>query len=352
MKKVFHSTIDYSFLQDFLNQKPVGRIEEDDPNIDVWRDLLSFLRNKTEIDIDIPDAIVNIEENEPVGWFLKDLQDKYFQGEESLRFNTLQLQTALPKEFVEKGKKTKFIFYNNTCDTFLASGNSTGYYLFSGKELLKKWQEVINRPKLSSKKLNGVRKGSFSGWLDFQCYTHPFNAIIIVDNYLFSFPKNLEDNVFKLLKVLLPKSDLCTTIDIMIIASELYKYEDSGETVSINSLNNQIKKFLTTELNLRNFRLSLIKTSKKIKQYHDRTIFTNYFVIKSGYSFTVCGHSGFIRNKLETILEFSCDSLVNNNGVQTNVEYYNGFLEQISQIIRQSQDHTVCTENRLLADLN
>jgi hypothetical protein len=283
---------------------------------------------------------------------LKDLVDKYFQLEGSVRLNTLQLQTVAPKDFVDNGLKSKFIFYNNISNTFLANGNRTGYYFFSGVELLKKWQEVINRPKLGSIKLKGVRTGAFSGWHDFQCYAHPFNAIIIVDNYLFSHPKNLENNVFKILKVLLPKSDLCTTIDIMIIASKLFEYQDSGKTVSIHSLNTQIKKFLTTELNLKTFRLSVVKASNQINEYHDRVIFTNYFVIKSGYPFSVCDTTGLVRKNIDTPFDYTPDSLVNNNGSQTNAEYYNGFLAYIkNDILRWSTEHTECIENRLLEDL-
>ena len=104
------SYIDDGFLDDFFKQKPTD-IESEGDELDIWRDWLSFVRNKTDIDlttsINTKDLAYNINSS-----ITKELIDDYFQGKPHITINTKKLETTSAKDLVLNSQKPTFIFRN------------------------------------------------------------------------------------------------------------------------------------------------------------------------------------------------------------------------------------------------
>ncbi len=170
------------------------------------------------------------------------------------------------------------------------------------------------------------KKGKIENWDFIKTQKHPFNAMVIADNYILSKKHLISDNLFILLDNLLPKALNKRKFDLTIIVEKDEKATfGSGLDIIYNEILDFCKSIRDYEINL-----SIIKTSKI--NLHDRNIITNYLWINSGYGFNLFKNERVIK---ETHL--SAFPITYNN-IPKNIDlgHYNNSAFQIHKsLIRQ-----------------
>jgi len=126
------------------------------------------------------------------------------------------------------------------------------------------------------------QESTLSNWQEFAKFKHPFNSLIIIDNYLLKEDNDIS-NLILLLKSLLPNqiSDNKTDFHLTLIT-----YEDIPKTLQINESNRrELEEKINNQLLLPyRIKASIIKHNV-IDKNHDRNILTNYLWFHSGHSF-------------------------------------------------------------------
>jgi hypothetical protein len=177
-----------------------------------------------------------------------------------------------------------------------------GYPVFSVNNIEKEWEVFYSENENIYLKVTNddTVDGRFDNWEKLDYFTHPFNAIIILDNYLLTDKDNqkIEDNLFPLLKNLIKNSPKNEKTEIMLICQEVLS-KDKGSTVetAYNFIRSYISNLISPDL----FSLSLIKHDKKFyvrdfEGLHHRAIYTNCFCIKPDNSFNFFKPNGKVGN--------------------------------------------------------
>jgi hypothetical protein len=150
---------------------------------------------------------------------------------------------------------------------------------------------------------------SFKNWKELQNFKHPFNAMIIVDNYILDEQKSL-DNLKLLLENYLPTELKNTDFHLMIITSHqktiIKKVGGKTETMEIDKYKLQDK----YDKELKNLVQRLDKPYQIITSLigvssdknHDRNIFTNYFWLHSGHGFDYFSAKGEVTNQTNLMI--------------------------------------------------
>lgn len=118
-----------------------------------------------------------------------------------------------------------------------------------------------------------------SSWDMLKNFRHPCNSMIIAENYILSKTEEIKDNLIEIFDVLLPQEKLTIPfqITILVLESELGGRKiDSRFDILMKELQ-KIRPDFT-------FEIQIILVSKN--DNHDRNIFTNYFWLHSGHSFS------------------------------------------------------------------
>lgn len=128
-----------------------------------------------------------------------------------------------------------------------------------------------------------VKENTFPGWSFLKPLNEPLNAAIIADNYLLDKPASYTNNIFEIIKSILPDNldiDFHLTL---IVKRDLANGQVKFESIKtfINSLNKHYK-----------VNLSIYLTSTH--EPHDRDIITNYYWIHSGHGFDYFNERGNI----------------------------------------------------------
>lgn len=331
--RYFMSYIDDGFLDDFFKQKPTDMESESD-ELDIWRDWLSFVRNKTDIDlttsINTKDLAYNINSS-----ITRELIDDYFQGKPHITINTKKLETTSAKALVLNSQKPTFIFRNDLENIEITEAK-TGFCYITGTCFFEKWRHYFKTKTYSISK-NTTQNQLFK-WSDlFVPYRYPSNAFVIVDNYIFSNKPNIKNNLLKILKeLLMPTKQVSTEIDLIIIAESFYKEVNSnGSEISIDKLYKDVIKYLREDLKLYNFNLCIVKA-----KYHDRLILSNYFVINSGNSFNYFNYDDVTilpQNTRLSLTPFTYD-----------YSFIDTYKDELSKIIENCEEFKGNKQNRLL----
>ena len=135
----------------------------------------------------------------------------------------------------------------------------------------------------------------FDSWAFMEQFRHPFNALLVTDNYLFSkktlseIEKQLDENLLVLLENLLPRN-LKIDFHLTIIGSPIPNLKKDKETkmpdiqLFLKNNSEKIRTYISNKLT-KKFDYP-IKLTILIAPFHDRNILTNYAWINSGNSFT------------------------------------------------------------------
>ena len=170
-----------------------------------------------------------------------------------------------------------------------------GILKIKAKFLLEQWRLYGKMETISIEKNN---KSGLKKWEEIERLKHPLNSLIICDNYILSEERLLANNLFPILKALLPTKDINEKVNVMIIYSQESKAIIQNQVLSTKILADIIHKYIQQQLFLKNIEVCVIKANSLF--YHDRRIFTNYFAFESGNTFNYFDSSGAgrIRTKL------------------------------------------------------
>ncbi len=163
-----------------------------------------------------------------------------------------------------------------------------GYLCFSSEKI-----EDVSR--LFNFYSHPVFKGGNSTWSFLQQLTLPCNCAVLVDNHFLKDKDKLNENLYEILKTILPQKLNKNSFHLTIISEDLpdikFRYEKLTEYLH--------------EMFTYSIELYLIK-----EKVHDRTILTNYQIIKSGYGFNLFKDSKVV---LETSVSVATSTFLTRN---------------------------------------
>jgi hypothetical protein len=244
---------------------------------------------------------------------------------------------------VSSEKRTKFIFTHNQVD------DNTEYEItipiITKSNFASRWSNLKDITSLTISKF-APPENAFTDWNDLKSFVFPCNAIVICDNYIFSDLKLIEKNLIKILSIFSPKKNTSIIYDITIVTYDLSKIEASNNQEALKYIYEKLKYLLSQHLNGINFNLTIKKTG--YPNQHDRFIFTNTHVFKSGNSFNYLTPNGKIRYRNTTDLEIQpLSALVKtNNNKKTFMNYYRHHLKEIQQYVINNGQDDLCKGTR------
>ena len=331
--RYFMSYLDAEFLEDFFKQKPTN-VESDGEELEIWRHWLRFIRDKSDIDLTVTVDSTDLSYNINTA-FTRELIDGYLQGKEHISINSKKLDSVTARDLVVNSEKPTFIFRNKLQNAEITE-EKTGFCCIDGTSFFEKWQHYFKAKSYAISK--STVPNQLEKWSDlFLDYRYPSNAFVIVDNYIFNYKPNINNNLLKIIKEILQSSkNVKTEIDLIIVSEHFYK-ENGENEVSIDKLHNEIIRYLRN-FSILNVNLCLVKA-----KYHDRLILSNYFVMDSGNSFNYFGSDGSTVLNQNTHLSLT--------PLTSDYSKINAYKNELSDIIEQSQEYKGTKKNRLLKSL-
>jgi len=117
---------------------------------------------------------------------------------------------------------------------------------------------------------------NLNSWNFIRSIKHPFNSLIIADNYILKDQTSFNENIIGLLNTILPEKLEKTDFHITIIVEKDTILKDNFQNIYNIVLENIKRPY--------KINLSIVKVSKE--KLHDRNILTSYLWINSGYGFS------------------------------------------------------------------
>lgn len=192
-------------------------------------------------------------------------------------------------DFYEIGSASKYFFTENT-DYQIVEDNFGCIYISSSN--IEKAEFLFLFDEFSFK----IKDKKYADWSFIEQFKHPFNAMVITDNYLLKDSNLIAENVFGLLKRFLPQK-LKTEFHLTIIGKDL-------PNNAMQQRYDMINRFLESTFSYK-INLSIIRND-----YHDRCIITNYALLQSGNSLTYFERQNIKHN---TTLSFKPITLFKSN---------------------------------------
>ncbi len=344
MERIFNSYVDSDFLKAFVVKKKEFDIEESGMELEIWRSLFKFYKEKTKLRLKLNNTTLkymNKWDSSLIKLFLR----KYLQGSDDIKVaNNNEIDQISFSNF----KNYNFVFISNPQTAQIISANFGIEHILS-ENILNDWKKyyktntvVVPKQKIPNSKF---------GWNKLSLPKHYSNSLIVCDNYLLHNKIKMENNLFFILDLFLPDSDLQIKFDLTIISSSFYNcYNESNKkyvkpTLSdIEVIYNEILNYIDIHFSLLNINLTLV--SKKLSDYHDRHLYTNGFVFKSGNSFNYFDENDYPILPSETSLDIQ--PFVADNNEKTIAATYSPFLKSIKDILNNSKIFKGSKENRLL----
>lgn len=188
---------------------------------------------------------------------------------------------GMPKQFeyMDIDEENYFVNFNNPQALFLLNKsekdclkleNKYGMLFISNSNIKSKLNFIFDIDIVPI-----TKHGSITDWTFLKKYKHPFNSMIIADNYLLK--ENITDNLFKLLKCILP-----TVLNVSEFHLTILTTTKETSSFNIEKRYSNILDYLNTNFDYK-INLTIIQTN----DIHDRNIITNYFWINSGYGFSL-----------------------------------------------------------------
>jgi hypothetical protein len=342
MEKYFSSYVDSDFLKGFLSQKNKFNVEDSSDSLEVWRSLLKFYREKAKLIINLNEVKVN---------------DLVYGFESALMRELLIVRAsqsspdvlvyANNSDFklsdIQPIYQYDFLFGDNA-KSYQIESYSNGVPYLSSEDFKSVWAMYSKTGMGTIPARDSMHNGK-TGWGNLGLPKHNFNSLIICDNYLFDNEVNITNNFIPILDCLFPDNILEIEFDLTIFSSSFYNLKDKNQVTKsdISQIYQEILKALQIYLNLTNVNLSIIY--KKLNAYHDRHIFTNGFIFKSGNSFKYFGENNKPILPSETTLDIH--PMAADNGNNTYAELYQPFMNRLKRIVDESKIHAGSKRNRL-----
>jgi hypothetical protein len=142
----------------------------------------------------------------------------------------------------------------------------------------------------------------FNSWEKIADFKHPFNSLLIIDNYLLDDNIEIENNLFPLLDNFLPIKLESSEFHLTIVTTIKNNKSDANKSKKElekwrSSILNKIKEIRDYKFDIS---ISIILTGPE--HNHDRNILTNYFWIHSGHSFTYFGNNGQVKKNTNLMI--------------------------------------------------
>lgn len=285
MERLFCCDVNDRFLIDIVKNKPDANLEDESDDIEVWRSIFKYFNKKSNINLKIAPESINDQflesmANNPEYSLLKKMIDKSFNSE------SVKLDLS-NKNIGQELLNSPSFYFNEDPECF--EYNKLGVENFTITGIAKEWVKYYKSNTIRIHEQNVI--GSRNGWEFLNRFKHSCNSLLICDNYLLSTRAKMVDNLIPILKILLPENQLKVIIELMIVSSYFYncyseidhKYERPNK-YHLQEIEKEIVKILKNKIGENHLKLSIVY--KNLNQYHDRHIFTNSFVLKSGNSFT------------------------------------------------------------------
>ncbi|GAA4398245.1 hypothetical protein GCM10023187_08710 [Nibrella viscosa] len=124
------------------------------------------------------------------------------------------------------------------------------------------------------------KNSAYTDWSFIEPFRHPFNAMVIADNYILKDSDLIKQNLLPFLKNFLPERLDHNAFQLTILTMEVpnlkQRYQD---------LSQQLKQTFPYPVHI-----CIVKCNKD--ELHDRNILTNYFWLSSGYGFALFNKNG------------------------------------------------------------
>lgn len=331
------------FLRWFHENKP--DIEDETSFVEAWRSFLVFVKNTPGITCAVNPASLTKEDLERYS-LLRYFFDLYMQSA-----GWIAKAEDFEKASSEKtGNPYKLCFNHEKEPTNEGRERQWGIPFIGEGRFWEKWGALSKS--CSLKVPAKVKKEGLRNWADLAVYKQPVYSIIIVDNYVLSHYWSVENNLFQLLRYLLLDKNVEQEVEIVIITRQFYwKKGTRGRGApeeDISVVYNRIKRFLSRYLN-KDFQLTLLKKghfdSDYKEEFHDRYIFTNTCVYRSGNTFNYFGRNG--ESITAGVTDFEIIPLTARNesagrNPQYYLEHFQGHLRQIASILRDDKKQHLC----------
>jgi hypothetical protein len=340
MKRQFNSYVDSDFLKAFLAKRSEFDIEESGEELETWRSLLKFYLEKSKIalklcDTSLGDLVYNLKSA-----LTRYMLNQYSQGSLNISIeNITKNQDATdPLKYL----KFNFIFSNEN-ETFSKVEEEVGIEYISGSDFLNEWKLYAKRPDRPIQISSRDTKDTQRGWDVLKPIKHPCNAMIISDRYFLINYWNMINDLFPILKALLPKRNPLISFDLTIFIEKVFRKCRSKEEERLDNVYKRIESFVKHELKCENLNLTLVKLPGELaKKIHDRHIYTNYFILYSGFGFGCFDQYG--KSKLNASTTLDVFPITEDS---PDAEVYKSFLREKKDVLAEAKDFIGSKENRL-----
>jgi hypothetical protein len=324
-----HLYCDLNFLAYLFKYPPKPSFSLDEKEA-LRDDFFQCMQQKTTTTaVNIHQDAINFEQTP----FLRQMLNSAQQGKGKVKFDTTCLDKINEISFYENLPASKIISTTKTdaeC-TKLTEKYATPFLNMTN--FYKNWKNYSERHYANTGKQSQAITEKYlenKTWRDLLPNNMPTANIVIEDPYLLDNDKGIF-NLIEILKIILPKPTPSQTLHIDIFT------DDNNEkfTISLqNKLNDAVKEYLGANYNL----IVYLQLPSSVSALHDRRIYTPYYRINSGNSF-----SYFKKNRNNTISgdrkdKISLDLFLFSN--QNNVTTTSVFLEDLKKI-REKEPKTI-----------
>jgi hypothetical protein len=274
----FHTYMDLDFIDRFTRERPKRSPLVRSTKEKLWDNVAEYLRDQTDVIIDAPAS--RIEEIVQENPLVRDLIDRPEGTVLKLRSGAVRQAEPREGEASTAAGHPWQLFLLQSIDGHPAVRSETNRQLYLNYEELEyRWPHLMHWRVLNVS--SNVQDTDMTSWdsLDEAAVPHVTTGIIVCDRYMLK-SKNSRQNVVDLLATLLVKNG--TEKRNIVPVSILLITEKDKVQEGIEMHQESIRKELALRRPTVRFKLSIVAT--KIKDYHDRHIFTNYAFIKSGHS--------------------------------------------------------------------
>lgn len=319
--------IDTASLLDFSINRPVPSDDDrsQDNDNSVWKDLFWFIKDENiRINLQINNQ-QDIEQNtsSPEYALIRFLLDKYLSsnGNINLSNNVNHIEINKPP----------FCKLNISSDNAICSSKT--YCINRDNLILSNWEWIR---KIKSRNVASKFRSDFmlTSWKDLNELVIPCNSLIVCDNYLFRYYRAQFDNFIKLISSFLPANKKIE-FQLIIITSLLYKNIDTGVEEKVDVVYDSIRNLLDRK-GYGKSKITLVKAT--VEDTHDRHIFSNYQIIKSGHSFNYFDSEENVNLRQPTTVDIF--PLIAETDVKNQffIEQYKEFLEHYRRIVSEAKD--------------
>lgn len=321
--------LDSDSLLLFCQNKPVDSddIESLSERYSLWKDFLFFTKSN------IPTIRFQINENlkkeeissNPEYSIILSLLAGFLSGNKNISL----VKNANHIEI----NKPPFSKYNLTKDTTICPSKS---FCINNGDILTQWKNLrINKTRTVSPKFDD--KFTLNGWDSLKDLVTPCNSILICDNYLFSYKSSFNDNFSRLIEGFLPTNKK-SEFQLVIITSVFYDY-DRNNNCNKTEIGDIYKK-IRSVLESKGYNKAIVTlVEAMVNETHDRHIYTNYQVLKSGHSFNYFGRESNVLLRQPTTLDII--SLIAKNDKGLYIEQYINFIRYCKSIVENAKDDKI-----------